>query len=647
MSTRALDPRTFWPRAGWRLAPLLLALTLAGLTGVSRAAWVPDGTRVSVAPMAQISPALAPDGAGGAFTAWADSASGTLPAGWQSDGNSVTAYSCFKYVVSIVPDGAGGAILVWSDDHCLTHRDLLAQRLTASGAVAPGWPAAGLAVCLASGNQDSPLVISDDAGGAFVAWEDWRSGSSMIYAQHVLGTGSLAPGWPRDGVAVCPAGGGESLPVIARDGADGVFIAWQDRRTGIGDIYLERLDGSGALAPGWPAEGLLVGGATGNQGSPAMISDGAGGVFISWLDHRWVSDDIYAARISGDGTLAPGWTADGAAVCTAAGDQRKPVICADGAGGLLVAWQDRRAGNWDIFAQRLDGEGAPAGGWSEDGVALCAASGDQLGVQIVSDAAGGAYLVWQDPRSGSSHIYAQPRIVADDAGGALVVWVDSRTANPNAPDLYAQRLLSAGVTPTGPTNLAARHQDGQTFLTWTCPTGTGWTYRLYASPNPIVDSSSLAGATLLGSVGDSTWYDRRLSVLTGQTWAYRADSAASPLAPDQGLFVVTPLAAGSSFYAVTAQAASYPDNPAVSAGLNALADPVAEQLEAPRPVWQRQITVSVITPNIYTEPGFRLRRGARRRGAEQRAVRELPRAPGQLPPGGLPHRPGRVGAGAG
>ena len=643
MSVRASHPSTFRRCADCGLVLALAVLALAGAAGVSRAAWAPDGTHLTLAPFAQISPALAPDGAGGAFAAWVDSrsgfgsdifaqrisATGTIPAGWQPNGNALTSYTCYKYVVSIVPDGAGGAFLVWSDDECLPQRNLYAQRLTASGAVAPGWPAAGLGICLAGGNQDSPLVTADGAGGAFVAWEDWRSGSSMIYAQHVLGSGSTAPGWPADGRAVCAAGDGESLPAITRDGADGVFIAWQDRRSGSGDIYLERFTGSGALAPGWPADGLLVGGAPGNQGSPALVSDGVGGVFASWLDHRGGSDDIYAARVTGSGDPSTGWIADGTPVCTAAGDQRKPVMSADGTGGMIVAWQDQRAGSWDVYAQRLGGDGALAGGWSTDGVALCVAAGDQLGVQIAPDAAGGAYLAWQDPRSGSTHIYAQhvtaagapaagwdadgmpvctaagsqvnPRMVADDAGGAIVAWVDSRTANATAPDIYAQHLGSAGVIATRPSNLAARHQDGQTFLTWTCPPGTGWTYRVYTSPSPIVDASALAGATLIGSAGDSTWYDHRLSVLTGQTYAYRADSAAAPLASDQGLFVVTPPAAGLSYYAVTAQPAGYPDNPSVSAGVNALVNPLAEQPDAPRPVWQRRITVSAsAAPDIYT-----------------------------------------------
>ena len=82
-------------------------------------------------------------------------------------------------------------------------------------------------------------------------------------------------------------------------------------------------------------------------------------------------------------------------------------------------------------------------------------------------------------------------------------------------DLYAQHVTPSGPVQTRSGGIAASHHDGQTFVTWTCPQGVGWTYRVYASPSPIVDGPSLAAATLLGTLGDSTWYDRRLSTILG------------------------------------------------------------------------------------------------------------------------------------
>ena len=45
-------------------------------------------------------------------------------------------------------------------------------------------------------------------------------------------------------------------------------------------------------------------------------------------------------------------------LCTAAGDQLSPTIVSDGAGGAIVVWQDSRSGsaNPDVYAQRVKGK---------------------------------------------------------------------------------------------------------------------------------------------------------------------------------------------------------------------------------------------------------------------------------------------------
>jgi len=64
------------------------------------------------------------------------------------------------------------------------------------------------------------MIASDGAGGAIITWSDLRSGTdSDIYAQHVLASGLVDPGWPVDGRAICTAAGDQSSPAIVSDGA--------------------------------------------------------------------------------------------------------------------------------------------------------------------------------------------------------------------------------------------------------------------------------------------------------------------------------------------------------------------------------------------------------------------------------------------
>jgi hypothetical protein len=95
--------------------------------------------------------------------------------------------------------------------------------------------------------------------------------------------------------------------------------------------------------------------ATGLQFSPYLVLDSQGGVIITWEDQRLsgVNNDIFATRLLIDGTLAPGWTMDGDALCTAAGKQYYPTIAADATGGAFITWQDGRTGTFDVYATRV------------------------------------------------------------------------------------------------------------------------------------------------------------------------------------------------------------------------------------------------------------------------------------------------------
>ena len=119
--------------------------------------------------------------------------------------------------------------------------------------------------------------------------------------------------WQPDGVPACTATGPQRYATIASDGIGGAIVAWTDYRTGLGDafadIYVRRLDAAGI--PQWAADGLAVCTTTGEQSGPAIIPDGTGGAIIAWQDTRSGNYDIYAQRVNATGV--PQWTADGVA----------------------------------------------------------------------------------------------------------------------------------------------------------------------------------------------------------------------------------------------------------------------------------------------------------------------------------------------
>jgi hypothetical protein len=427
---------------------------------------------------------------------------------WIADGVPLCTATGHQQHPRITPDGAGGAIVTWYDDRSGSS-DIYAQRISASGSAL--WTADGVAICTATGNQSTPMIVSDGAGGAIITWYDQRSDND-IYAQHVDAAGTVL--WTVNGIAICTATGNQYNPTIASDGAGGAIIAWYDQRSGNYDIYAQRVTAIGSI--GWTTNGVALSTAAQDQREPAITSDGAGGAIVTWYDHRGGSDyDIYAQRVSSAGIVA--WTPDGVALCTASGEQQYPTITGDGAGGAIISWQDQRSGSWDAFAQRVDGSGSVQ--WTTNGVGVCTATGNQYGPATASDGAGGAVVAWYDTRSGNQDIYAQrvsgtgvvqwivngvavstatlsqtyPMSIPDGGGGAIITWEDQRSGGW---DVYAQWVDGSGSVQWA--------TDGVALCT-----AVGTQYY------PTITSDGEDGAII-------TWMDQRAG--TWDTYAQQIDS---------------------------------------------------------------------------------------------------------------------------
>src|SRR5262245_39135143 len=95
----------------------------------------------------------------------------------------------------------------------------------------------------------------------------------------------------------------------------------------------------------WVSNGVPLCRAYGWQGNPVMTSDGAGGAIGVWRDERYYPSnemDIFAQRVAADGTIPQGWPTDGFPVCVDPAYQDAPAIVSDGLGGAYVTWMDAR-----------------------------------------------------------------------------------------------------------------------------------------------------------------------------------------------------------------------------------------------------------------------------------------------------------------
>ncbi len=378
-----------------------------------RRLWAEEGIPICTASYGQYGPRICSDGAGGVIIAWTDARASNVrdiyaqrvaPNGdilWAENGEPVCTETAHQRLNDMCPDGAGGALLVWQDERVNSEwDDIYCQRIDSDGTVL--WTASGVPLSTGiSFLREEAHVVSDLNGGGIFSWIDWGSGG--IFAQRVNAGGSVL--WTANGEAVCNASGNQYGPRMAPDGSGGAVVVWYDHRSWY-DIYVQRVDTLGNML--WTANGVQL---TDDgvddiwQAYCGICGDGEGGAIVAWIDQRDGDYDCYAQRVNGSGTAQ--WPVNGVAICTAAGSSDAISLLSVSDKGAILAWEDSRSamGN-DVYTQRIDSLGAV--GWSTDGIAVCTAENSQNLPMIVTDGADGAIIAWEDDRVfGDKDIYAR------------------------------------------------------------------------------------------------------------------------------------------------------------------------------------------------------------------------------------------------
>src|SRR5262249_2264269 len=120
-------------------------------------------------------------------------------------------------------------------------------------------------------------------------------GYGHVYAQHVLARGKLDPAWPPRGRALFTELKRQGTPAIVTDGAGGLVAVWEELPTPYRfegmrrSLVAQHVGKDGGLDPAWPATGLPLG-TTSDPIGPAVLSDGAGGAVVA-----------FTKRVPGDG----------------------------------------------------------------------------------------------------------------------------------------------------------------------------------------------------------------------------------------------------------------------------------------------------------------------------------------------------------
>ncbi|GDX78663.1 hypothetical protein LBMAG42_04740 [Deltaproteobacteria bacterium] len=332
---------------------------------------------------------------------------------------------------------------------------------------------------LSHGKGDAANPVIACAGDfVYVAWEDKRDGElgySNIYLQYSTDAGRH---WQDDDLALDADPEGDFIsqgPSIAAAG-DSAWVAWADDVNGAYDIYLNR---TGTGGDKWLDEPLRIDGddaGSAYSANPRVEGDNSGHVVIAWEDRRNGNSDIYVNASTDGGKSFPDddRRLDGGDEAGSA-NSFSPTIAMSGE-NVYVVWQDERYGdNADIL---LNYSHSAGDGWKDEALRVesdaegiadsrnadVAADGDKVWVAFQDDRTGGGYdvfLRWSEDGGKSWASEVETRMETDDNGAAQsyypkiaingdlwgVAWLDYRDdlEGIGFNDLYYQYTVNAGA----------------------------------------------------------------------------------------------------------------------------------------------------------------------------------------------------------
>ncbi len=237
----------------------------------------------------------------------ADAAGGFVVAGGAGD----------QGAPAVAGDGAGGAWVAVTD-------------------AAGGASAVALVPVAADGGVGTPVAVSDagrpgfapavvrGAGGVFVAWHGFDGLTQQVEGAFVADDGAILWG-PR---VLSPSASVQLRPAVAFDGARFV-VAWEDNRDRVYNVYAAVVEADGTVGAA-----SVLGAADRNQFGPSATFDGER-FQVVWEEATDTGSDVRAQRVDAGGAPVD---PQAAAITQGASPERAPQVVADGPRRVTVVY---------------------------------------------------------------------------------------------------------------------------------------------------------------------------------------------------------------------------------------------------------------------------------------------------------------------
>lgn len=180
--------------------------------------------------------------------------------------------------------------------------------------------------------------------------------------------------------------------MIATEG-DAAALAWQDYDPAVNTTYV----GVSEIGPAGLRWTRILGDRDENERylNPVLAPAGADGVLAAFRHLHNGDKGIVVRKFNSDGAS---WT-DDVQVSDAISYKSNPQLADNGLGGAFVVWEDGRNGTTDLYAQHISSYGAIL--WNSGGIPVAMSEGNHWNPVVVPDGGGSFYCAWIDDNKGS------------------------------------------------------------------------------------------------------------------------------------------------------------------------------------------------------------------------------------------------------
>jgi len=315
------------------------------------------------------------------------------------------------------------------------------QKLDAAGT--PEFQSDGLAIDGTAGEQPKlGGIVAAENGGFIVAWvSDAANAATMRHVRvqkfDAAGHAHWNGGAPLEiyDASSLPA---QYAPVIRTDGAGGALIAWHADAAGLLASFVQHVDASGVEL--FAHEGVRVSTAPNVETRDPSVSylDAAEETIVFFREHDATGTltGIGAQKLSPVGARA--WSDDGVAIVPLSAQFESeptsfPIPSGPSGGpGAEVFFLDRASASSSVAlvaAQRVDARGVPQFGTTP--VVVSSAQSDKTALAVARGNDGVAALVWQDARNDASDVYGE-NLNPDGSIGITCYTEEICTSAPNS-----------------------------------------------------------------------------------------------------------------------------------------------------------------------------------------------------------------------